>query len=275
MGRTAVAAGLAAPDMAKPHHRALRRILLEAPGLASSVAVINASETIFIESLAPYERNHAGAALRRLNARLEEEARRVAHALHDEAAQLLASVHLAVAEIACELPDGARQRLRRIPLLLDQVADQVRQLAHELRPVVLDDLGLIAALECLARGVSQRTGLAVTIEGSIDQTTPAAVQTALYRIVQEGLNNVGRHARATRVRVRLEQNSVAIHCSIADDGIGFDPAAVSSRRGGLGLIGIRERLAALGGKLSIATGEGRGTTFDLQIPLSGRAQCVA
>ena len=274
IGSTALAGGLAEADIAQLHHAALLRILLANPTKSSCVSVIHASEKIFIQSLAPYERNHTGAALRRLNARLEDEARRIAHALHDEAAQLLASVHLAVAEIARELPDGARQRLQRIPLLLDQVAEHIRHLAHELRPAVLDDLGLVPALEFLARGMSQRTGLAVTIDGSIDRTAPAPVQTALYRIVQEALNNAGRHARATKVCVQLEQNSRAIRCSIADDGIGFDPA-VQSRRHGLGLIGIRERLAALGGSLSIATGEGRGTTFDLHIPLSSPERCVA
>jgi signal transduction histidine kinase len=273
LGRTALAGGLTALDMAKLYHRALPRVLSSMLTPRGCVRAIKAAEKIFVESLTPYERNRAEEALRRLNARLEEEARRVAHALHDDAAQLLASVHLAVAEIARELPETARRRLEQIPLLLDQVADHVRHLAYELRPIVLDDLGLVAALEFLAQGVSRRTGLAVRIDGSIDATAPAIIQTAVYRIVQETLNNVCKHARATKVCVRLEQNTQTIRCSIADDGIGFDPSAVSGRHG-LGLIGIRERLAALGGSLSIATGRG-GTTFDLRIPLRSRAACVA
>jgi two-component system sensor histidine kinase UhpB len=215
------------------------------------------------------ERKRAEQALHSLNARLEDEARRIAHALHDEAGQLLASVYLAVAEVAGDLPAPVRPRLEAITALLDQVAEQLRHLSHELRPVILDHLGLIPALEFLAQGVSRRTGLAVTIDASLPGKLPPSIQTALYRILQESLTNVSKHAQARHVSVCLHQDVRTISCSIRDDGVGFDPPAVCANRDktGLGLIGIRERLAPLGGTLSIVTGPGRGTTLDIKIPL--------
>jgi PAS domain S-box-containing protein len=216
------------------------------------------------------ERKRGEEALRGLNARMEEEARRIAHALHDEAGQLLASVYLAVTEIANELPTPARERIEQLSGLLDQVAEQLRCLSHELRPLILDDLGLVPALKFLAQGVSKRTGLDVTIEASIERRLPPSVETALYRILQETLTNVSKHAQAGHVSVRFQHDARTISCSIEDDGIGFDPSHVCPRdKAGLGLIGIRERLAALGGVLSITTGLGLGTTLEMKIPLEG------
>jgi PAS domain S-box-containing protein len=215
------------------------------------------------------ERKQAEQALHRLNARLEEEARRIAHALHDQAGQLLTSVYLAVAEVARELPNGARQKLDRISVLLDHVAEQLRQLSHELRPIILDDFGLVAALEFLAQGVSKRGALAVTVEASIVGRLPPAIETALYRILQEALTNVSKHARAGRVTVRLQQDGPMIKCSVVDNGVGFDASVVCpDMKAGLGLIGMRERLAALGGTLSITTGRGQGTTLSMSVPLT-------
>jgi PAS domain S-box-containing protein len=214
-------------------------------------------------------RKQAEQALRGLNARLEDEARRIAHALHDEAGQLLASVYLAVAAVASELPTPVRERMDAISVRLDQVAEQLRHLSHELRPIILDDLGLVPALEFLAQGVSKRTGLAVAIDASLAGRLAPSVQTALYRILQETLTNVGKHAQARHVSVRLHQDARTISCSIGDDGIGFDHSAAcqNSDKAGLGLIGIRERIAALGGTLSIVSAPGLGTTLAMTIPL--------
>jgi PAS domain S-box-containing protein len=223
------------------------------------------------------ERKHAEQALRRMNARLEAEARRIAHALHDEAGQLLVSVHLAVAEVASELPPAARERLQRVSVLLDQVSDQLRHVAHELRPAVLDDFGLVAAIKFLAEGVSRRAGLAVTVEASMDERLPSSIETAVYRIVQETLNNVRKHAQAGHVTMRLWKERRLIRYAIEDDGIGFEPRADRSRRtkACFGLVGIRERLADLGGTLTVATGAGRGTTLDIGIPIDGSVRCPA
>jgi two-component system sensor histidine kinase UhpB len=220
------------------------------------------------------ERKQAEQALRQLNDRLEEEAKRIAHALHNEAGQMLSAVYLALAEIASELP-AAREQLRRISAPLDQVGEQLRRLSHELRPVMLDDFGLVAALEFLADGVSRRTGLIVTVESSIDGRFPSPVETALYRILQEALTNVTRHAHATRARIKLERTDQMITSSIQDDGIGLDPTRLFPQPGvrGLGLIGIRERLGGVGGTFSITTGVGQGTTLDISIPLE-TGQCA-
>jgi len=205
--------------------------------------------------------------LRRLNERLEEEARRIAHALHDEAAQMLVSVYLALAEVATQVP-AAREQLDRISKLLDHVTEHLRNLSHELRPVILEDLGLVPALESLVRGIATRTGLGITIASTMTARLPLSVETVLYRILQEALTNVNKHARATRVIIRLERTAGTVNGSIQDDGIGFDePSLFSNTAGrGLGLIGMRERLDTVGGTLSISSAAGRGTTLVVTIP---------
>src|SRR6266581_7964471 len=218
------------------------------------------------------ERKRAQEALRRLNETLEEEAKRIAHALHDEAGQLLASVHIALEGIARDLPPSSGRRLKAVKGLLDQIEAQLRQLSHELRPTILDDLGLVPALEFLSEGVSKRTKLQVTVEGSTIGRLAAPVETALYRIVQEALNNATRHAQASRATIRLEQNGQLVRCLVSDDGIGFDVPTALNRKGhgGLGLIGIRERLNAIGGAHRIISAPGQGTTLQVEIPLEAQ-----
>src|SRR5438093_377787 len=215
------------------------------------------------------ERKWAEKALHRLNEMLEEEAKRIARALHDEAGQLLATVHIALAEVARELPLPVRKRLQEVRGLLNQVDEQLRHLSHELRPTILDDLGLCPALGFLAQGVSTRTGLLITVKGSTEGRLPLSIETALYRIVQEALTNISKHARATRVQIQFQREARRIRCVVRDDGIGFDVPSVLHRKGeqGLGLIGIRERLNALGGTLQITSAPGRGTELLITVPL--------
>ena len=215
------------------------------------------------------DRKRAKEALQRLNQTLEDEAKRIAHALHDEAGQLLASVHIAVDVAARELPARARVRLERVKELLNQVEEQLRRLSHELRPTILDNLGLGPALEFLAQGVSRRTGLSITVEGRTEGRLTSSVETALYRLVQEALNNVTRHAQAKCVTVRLERDAGVIRCTIGDDGVGFDVTSLLARKGeqGLGLIGMRERVNSVGGTLQIISAPGGGTTIAVEISL--------
>src|SRR5207302_1332613 len=145
------------------------------------------------------DRKRAEEALRGLNEALEEEIKRIAHALHDEAGQLLASVHIGLAEVARDLPPHTARRLDDVRGLLTKIEEQLRHLSHELRPTILDDLGLRPAIEFLADGVSRRTGLQITVEGVPGKRMPAPTETALYRIVQEALTNVTKHAQASRV----------------------------------------------------------------------------
>ncbi len=215
------------------------------------------------------DRKLAEEALLHLNEALEEENKRIAHALHDEAGQLLASVHIVLADISRELPPATAQRLEEVRGLLNKIEEQLRHLSHELRPTILDDLGLQPALEFLADGVSKRTGLRISVDGTRGTRLPAVTETALYRIVQEALTNVTKHAQATRVEISFSREGRVLRCAVRDDGVGFSVPTTLSRRGhpGLGLIGIQERLSAIGGSLSIVSTPGAGTELLITVPL--------
>jgi signal transduction histidine kinase len=208
-------------------------------------------------------------AVRRLNDTLEQQAKRIAQSLHDEAGQLLTSAHIALTDVARELPPAARARLQEIRGTLDRIEEQLRRVAYELHPRVLDDLGLVGALHFLAEGVGYRRGIAVTVEGRLHSRLPGTVEATLYRLVQEALTNVGKHARASQVRIRIKHGHRLLRCIIEDNGIGFDVPALPARVAGqgLGLSASRERLAALGGTLRITSGHGRGTELVITIPL--------
>jgi len=216
------------------------------------------------------DRKRAEEALRHLNEALEEEVKRIAHALHDEAGQLLASVHIVLADITRDLPPSASQRLDEVRGLLNKIEEQLRHLSHELRPTILDDLGLHPALEFLADGVSKRTGLRIFVDGTPGTRLPPATETALYRIVQEALTNVTKHAQAGRVAITFAREGRFLRCSVHDDGAGLDAATLARRgRRGLGLLGIQERLNAVRGTLEIVSAPGRGTELLITVPVEG------
>jgi signal transduction histidine kinase len=274
IGRRAIDEDCGVLDLVALHQEARNRILTERNVPESSAALLEAADRFLSESLSPFEMTHRGfrdavAALRRLNEMLEEEAKRIAHALHDEAGQLLVSVHLALKEVADGLPLRSRDRLMKIRGPLDEIEKHLRRMSHELRPTVLDDLGLIPALEFLVQGVSARTGVPIAVAGPQSPRLPAPVEVALYRVVQEAVRNATRHAVPDRVDIRLSVESGGVRCSVTDDGRGFDVASALARKGdrGLGLIGMRERLNALGGQLNIDSARGRGTKLTITIPL--------
>src|SRR3989475_5018562 len=215
------------------------------------------------------ERKRAQAALRRLNETLEEEAKRIAHALHDEAGETLPSRQLTPERNSPALAPPLGPRLKGGKGPLGQIEAQLRRLSHELRPTILDDLGLVPALEFLSEGVSKRTKLQVTVEGLTIGRLTTPVETALYRSVQEALNSATKHAQASRARIQVEENGHLIRCLVSDDGIGFDVQTALNKKGdkGLGLIGIRERLNAIGGAYRIISAPGQGTTLQVEIPL--------
>ena len=208
-------------------------------------------------------------ALRRVTDRLEHEAARIASALHDEAGQFLTVAHLKLLAVARTLGPDDRERLLEVQFHLDQVEEQLRRLAHELRPRILDDLGLVEAVRFLADGVSSRSGVPVDVQASLDAPCPPLVATAIYRMVQEGLTNVARHARATRARIEVRGHRDVLTCALDDDGIGFDAANAMTAAGrhGLGLFGIRDRLEALGAELTIVSSPGAGTRLQTVVPL--------
>jgi signal transduction histidine kinase len=208
-------------------------------------------------------------ALRRLNETLEQEIQRIALAVHDEAGQLLVAARLGMSAVAKGLDPSAQERLQEVCAILDQLEAELRRLSHELWPTLLDDLGLVAALEFLASGVSRRSGLAIRVESSFLDRPPPNIETTLYRIVQEALANVAKHARATSVEIRLGAEAKNLCCVLRDDGVGFDaPAVLSSvETRGLGLLGIRERLRTVGGTLQIQSAPSRGTELRVTIPM--------
>ena len=211
-------------------------------------------------------------ALHRVNEILEDQAKRIAQAVHDEAGQLLAAVLIRIEESERELSPACASCFQEIRQMLMQVEQQLRELSHDLRPSVLDDFGLTAAVELLSGRVAKRSGLAITLDSAITERLPGAVETALYRIVQESLTNVSRHARAKRVHIELRMDA-AVHCIIRDDGAGFDLDALTKRgERGLGLLGIRERVELLRGLVSITSLPGAGTEVKVSIPVETRTE---
>lgn len=198
----------------------------------------------------------------------EAERRRIAHELHDESGQLLASVHLALEAAIIGLPPHLREGFQPVRSQLDAIETQLRCLAHELRPTILDDLGLLPALKFLAQRVAARTGLRIRVDSVLTGRLPPAYETALYRIMQEGLNNITKHAAATHVDLHLWCDSGRVYGRLRDDGEGFVVEQVVGQEGprGLGLLGIQERLEVLGGTLQIISAPGQGTTLQIILP---------
>ena len=273
LGREALASGHGVLDMATMHSQAMAALLASSD--ADRVQLSEALERFFVEAISPFEIAHrsfrdANLVLHRLNDVLENQAKRIAYALHAEASQLVASVHLALADVATRLPAERVREIQSVRGMLDQIEDRIRRISHELRPTILDDMGLLPAIEFLADGISQRWGIPVTVRGTVASRLPLPVETAVYRAAQEGLTNVARHAQATCAEVLLSQSPHLITCSVRDDGKGCDPAVVvtpSNGRRGLGLVEIRERTAALGGTLRLVPRIEQGMDFIVEIPL--------
>ena len=273
LGREALASGRGVLDMATMHSQAIASVLASTDGDHAKVS--EALERFFIEAISPFEIAHRGfrdanLVLHRLNDVLENQAKRIAYALHAEASQLVASVHLALADVASRLPPDRGKEIQSVRDMLDQIEDRIRRISHELRPTILDDMGLLPAIEFLADGISQRWGVPVTVRGSVAGSLPLPVETAIYRAAQEGLTNVARHAQATYAEVSLCQSPHLITCLVRDDGKGCDPAVVvtsTNGRRGLGLVEIRERTAALGGTLRLVPRLEQGMDFIVEIPL--------
>jgi signal transduction histidine kinase len=274
LGRQALADGRGVLDMATTHSQAVAAVLAASDTTVNRVQLSQALERFFVEAISPFEIAHrsfrdANLVLHRVNDVLENQAKRIAYALHAEASQLVASVHLALADVATRLPPDRVEEIHSVRGMLDQIEDRIRRISHELRPTILDDMGLVPAIQFLADGISQRWGIPVTVTGSVGGNLPLPVETALYRAAQEGLTNVARHAQATRAEITLRQSPHVISCTVRDDGHGFDPAATAPANGrrGLGLVEIRERMAALGGTLRLEPARSRGTEFIVEIPL--------
>lgn len=206
----------------------------------------------------------------------EAERKRIARELHDEAGQSLTALLLGLRTLDQDpaLSDSSRHHLADLRTLAKDLFDDLHRLAVELRPDALDHLGLVGAVESCLRDFGARAGLTIDFHASgVDGLrVPGDVEIAIYRIAQEALGNVVRHAAASRVDVLLERRNDALILIVEDDGRGFDvdralhPAPLDDERR-LGLFGVQERAALLNGRVTIESEHGRGTTLFVEIPL--------
>lgn len=245
--------------------------------VADSLAVALQNARL-LESVSKHRRD-----LQRLSAQLleaqENERKHIANELHDEIGQALTAISFNLAAIEEALPaegtSEVRERLADTTTLVEQVLEQIRSLSLSLRPAILDEAGLVPALRWYVHQYTRRLNIAVEFEAhGFDGRLPVEMETALYRVAQEALTNVARHAHASRVRLRLEQTASAVRATIEDDGRGFDPAAVAAvgtGPRGAGLLGMQERVAALGGSVRIQSVPGQGTRLTVELPLEGGA----
>ena len=255
--------------------RRLRWTLVVLAGLGLALAVAAGRRILELqrEAGARFEQaEYARAELRELSSRLldvqEEERRAFSRELHDEVGQSLSAVMLAATNLSAGLRTGAMEDMPKhvetIRRLTESSLATVRNMSLLLRPSMLDDLGLLPALEWQAREISRRTEMEVSIEG---EDVPAALseqtKTCVYRVAQEALHNAERHSRATSATVTLRSEGGRVLLKIADNGIGFDPG----RHKGLGLLGMEERVAALGGTFEIQSHVGAGTVVNIYLPV--------
>jgi signal transduction histidine kinase len=239
--------------------------LAEALSSQASVAVENA--VLFEQMRASNARIRALS--RRLVEAQESERRHIALELHDEAGQALVSLRLGLRLLERAIAEGGSVagRVAELVETTDGVIDGLHRLATDLRPATLDHLGLEAALREYALSAPSKFGIAVRFKagGFGSERLPQAVETALYRVVQEAMVNVSRHARATHVDLLVERREDNVLVMVEDDGVGFEPAQVQ-RGDHLGLLGMRERADALGGTLTVESAPGKGTTIVVEVP---------
>ena len=197
----------------------------------------------------------------------QEERRRIARDLHDDLSQRLAVLRFGLGRLRGSLSDSSSGELDRIDQQVESLARDVRRLSHQLHPAILDDLGLAAALRRLGEEFSESRSTAIAfVERDVPEDLPASVSAALYRVAQEALRNIGKHAAVDPIVISLIGDEGELQLGIADSGPGFDVAAVRGR-GGLGIISMQERLRLIGGVVEIDSTPGQGTTVLARVPL--------
>ncbi|MGA8892880.1 MAG: ATP-binding protein [Anaeromyxobacteraceae bacterium] len=203
----------------------------------------------------------------------EDERKRIARELHDDTSQSLAALSMAIDGAAAAIRGGLTPRLEEAKALAVRTIEEVHRMILDLRPSVLDDLGLQSAIRWYAERHLVSRGLSVRCEfDAPDRRYPAAFETALFRVCQEAMSNIARHAQAETVLVQLSESEGAITIEIEDDGRGFEPENVShADRRHFGLMGIEERVEILGGKVRIESAPGQGTRVHLEVPLPREA----
>jgi signal transduction histidine kinase len=206
--------------------------------------------------------------VRRVVEAQENERARLARELHDETGRALTSILLGLKALdeRVETDEGGHAAVAELRDLVVSTLQDVRRLAVELRPAALDDFGLVPAIERLLDTVAEQSGLTVDVQSQLGELRLSTeAETALYRIAQEAMTNVLKHAGAHSVRVRLNHAGNAVMLVVQDDGTGFDPDVL--RDGGVGLLGMRERVSLVGGRLTIESTEGAGTMLTAEVPV--------
>jgi signal transduction histidine kinase len=200
----------------------------------------------------------------------ETERRSISRELHDEVGQALGLLLLDAGRLSKQLASDdqkGQETVQRIKTLAERTLQEVRNIALLLRPSMLDDLGLVAAVEWYAREMSRRGEIEVEVRSeNVAEELGDELKVCVYRVVQEALNNAQRHAHAKNVVVELAQTAGAIRVKVADDGNGFD----AKRTRGMGLLGMEERVKRLGGKITVNSQPGAGTTIEAELPLTGK-----
>jgi signal transduction histidine kinase len=216
-----------------------------------------------------------GELFRRTVAAQEEERARLARELHDDTLQVLTGLSTGLAgteQLMVSSPAQAREQLARLTSMSSHAIDELRRLIVNLRPSVLDDMGLIPAIRWYSETMADRMETTVEVTaGGMDRRLPGPVETILFRIAQEGLHNIANHARAKRAAVRMQCDERTCHLEIEDDGVGFDAFAAlqaTPALPGWGLVGIQERVALAGGQFRIESASETGTTLHVTIPAS-------
>jgi signal transduction histidine kinase len=244
-------------------------ISLALGGLLAAISIVNTLR-LESESRARYQEiEQARVQLKELSACLleaqEQERRSISRELHDEVGQALSAVLLEIGGLANSLPAELRPRLDSVKKLAESTMTVVRNMALLLRPSMLDDIGLLPALRWQAREITRRTGLRVDVAADSEfSDLPDEHKTCVFRIVQEALNNSSRHAQGSLCRVTLRQEGNGLHLAIQDDGRGLD---VDHDRG-LGLLGIQERVARLGGTMLLESAQSKGTRLAIKLPIT-------
>jgi len=270
LGRQALTHGMGPLDLLALHQSALEHVPTLRRTATERPAAIRAT-AFLMEALSPFEMTYRSfldrnTALSDLNEALENESRRTARRVHDGAGQMLFSVQLALSEAMIDLPQELKPPFEHVVDLANQLDQQLRSLSHDLYPVSLDDLGLNRAIQHLLEGVSSSHDLKSSFHSSLPDEVPPGVAFCLYQCVQEAVTNIVRHAHATSFDVVLEHDDEHVMVTVSDDGIGFDPAREST--GGLGLVGIRDRLKGMHGGLDLKSAPGRGTQLRMTLPVT-------
>jgi signal transduction histidine kinase len=272
LGRRALSAHVGLFDILAAHANTTAAVLRERPA-DDHQAVLDAGHTFLLEALSPFEMAHRqlGEAVeisRRLD-RTREEVDGMAHALHDDVGRLLFTASGELGGLTAETSQNVNRRIEGVRVLLRQVETRLNELSRELRSTGPHHGGLVPALRFLAQSMAKWSGVVMTVVGPAEGRFGRQIELTIYRIAQEALSNVVRHAHATRATVEVSHDTRGVSCVVRDNGRGFDVEHVRRETGRepLGLVSMRERARALGGTLTVTSTAGRGTVLMIALPL--------